>query len=222
MSETPSRSFIHTYGFSLVLRFVAVIITGLLAIVVFQHFQARQKLANQHTIEIPKRQVPEFSLTERSSTEVTRESLKNKVWVANFIFTTCPTVCPIMTRRMKALQDEVLKQDVELQLVSFSIDPETDTPQELQKYANLHGADPKRWWFLTGHPDTIFNIARYGFALGFVENPEEDRNNIGRYAHSSKFALVDKEGFVRGYYDSQAKAFIQDILRDAQGLRTLY
>ena len=209
----------NDYRISLAIRFVAVIVTGLLAIVIYQRLQRTQSSSEQTQIEIPKRQVPDFKLTERSLAEVTHESLKDQVWVANFIFTACPTICPIMTRKMKALQDEVLKNNIDLQLVSFSIDPELDTPQTLQQYAALHGADSKRWWFLTGKSDTIFNIARYGFALGFVENPEEERNRIGRYAHSSKFALVDKQGYVRGYYDSESKKFISDIIRDTAKLQ---
>lgn len=169
--------------------------------------------------DLPKvAQVPPFKLTERSGQAITHVDLRNQIWAANFFFTACPTICPNLTRSMKRLQDGLADANFPLQLVSISIDPEIDTPDVLTSYANQFGAEEEPWWFLTGEPETIYNVARYGFVLGFVENPEEEREKIGRYAHSTKIALVDKQGFVRSYYENDSETLIQDIIRDAKRL----
>jgi len=142
---------------------------------------------------------------------------KGKIWVVDFIFTTCPSSCKTMTSRMKELQD-ALGKNSQVKLVSFTVDPETDTPSVLREYGKLHGANPSQWLFLTGPPASIYNIAHKGFYLGFQETSGEDAITFGKYTHSTRFALVDREGRVRAYHDAFDQQFIQKMLADIENL----
>src|SRR5689334_16521384 len=107
-------------------------------------------------------QVPAFNLTESSGRTVGQQELSGKVWVADFIFTSCAGSCPVMTAQMRKLQD-LLPHDIGL--VSFSVDPKRDTPEVLARYAQQFHADPQRWLFLTGDRQTLYNITVNGFKL---------------------------------------------------------
>ena len=132
-------------------------------------------------------QVPDFVLTAQSGREFRRQALEGKVWVADFIFTTCAGPCPRMSSQMHQLQTQV--KDVTL--VSFTVDPEHDTPQVLADYARKFQAEPDRWYFLTGSRDNLQVVMRQAFMLGDVN-----------MAHSTRFVLVDRKGRVRGYYET--------------------
>jgi ABC-2 type transport system permease protein len=106
--------------------------------------------------------VPEFTFIERSSREVKSQELAGKVWVADFVFTRCGGFCPLMTEKMRKLQDMLPAQ---IQLVSFSVDPQHDTPEALAAYAKKYGADPNRWWFLTGNKEGLYRLSKDGFKL---------------------------------------------------------
>jgi protein SCO1/2 len=142
-------------------------------------------------------QVPEFSLTNRDGRTVRRQDLAGSPWVADFIFTRCPASCPIMTARMARLNRE-LSGDRGLRLVSFTVDPDHDTPQVLQRYAQSFSA-PESWLFLTGGKEELFRLSKEGFKLGVEINTETDA--IEPILHSTRFVLVDGEGRIRGYYD---------------------
>ncbi len=142
--------------------------------------------------------VPDFQFTDRSGKPVSLGDLKGKVWLANFIYTTCPTTCPMLSNRLSALQEAALGKGNgdEVRLISFSVDPDNDTPEVLQGYATALKAQD-RWLFLTGHKQQIERIARQGFLLGFEKVPGIS-NDI---SHSTKIALVDRKGVVRAFYD---------------------
>lgn len=163
-------------------------------------------------------QVPAFSLTNQLNEVVTRDSLLGKVWVANFIFTTCPGPCLVMSRQMQKVQS-LLRPEDNIYLVSITVDPETDTPSVLADYAGKLEADAKRWFFLTGEPNKIFDLATKGFLLAVAEaqDAEAAREN-GRYIHSTKFALVDQEGKVRGYYEGTDEEALPLLIRHARSL----
>ncbi len=135
---------------------------------------------------------PAFSLTERSGRTVDSAELIGRVWVADFVFTHCAGPCPAMTARMADLQSRLVDLP-DVRLVSFSVDPQRDTPAVLSKYANYYGADAVRWLFLTGDLPQIQRIAVEGFKVGSIDDP---------VLHSTRFILVDTEGGIRGYYDS--------------------
>ena len=178
-------------------------------------------------------EVPEFALTERSGRPVTRADLLGKVWLATFVYTQCTETCPLQSARMARLQAEFSAQP-DLVLVSITVDPERDTPAALVVYAERYGADPIRWWFLTGPKRAIYRLAKEGFRLGVVD-PDDlaqtgalrwlepspafaTHGSKGLIMHSSRFVLVDRRARIRAYHlpDDDAS---QDRLR--RNLRTL-
>ena len=142
-----------------------------------------------------------FELTREDGSRFSWESLKDHPWVADFIFTRCPNQCPLMSSRFASLQKSLPKG---VKLVSFSVDPEFDTPDVLKSYAKQFGADPALWVFLTGDKTTIREIQKQ-MKLSTDDDPG---------MHSLRFVLVDGEGRVRGYYDSTAQASPQQLLKD--------
>jgi protein SCO1 len=157
--------------------------------------------------------VPPFALTERSGKSITNHDLAGKIWVADFIYTTCPGPCPIITANMAKLQDAVA-HDPQVQLVSFTVDPENDTPAVLAKYADQFGADPNRWWFLTGPEKPLYDLIQNGFLQVVQDNtgqpPQEGQYKV---THSTYLALVDGDGNVRGFYDGVGSSGRADLLR---------
>lgn len=145
--------------------------------------------------------VSDFSFTERSGRTVTLEDLLGRVWVCDFFFTTCNGPCPTMSANMRELQDRL--EGTEVQLVSFSVDPTYDTVDVLREYADLQGADPERWWFLTGEESAVEQLCFDSFSLALSRIPKTP-DNIGRHvAHSTKFIVVDETGAIRGYYEGE-------------------
>ncbi len=156
--------------------------------------------------------LPDFSFTERSGQALSRKDLLGQVWIADFIFTSCAGPCPQMSRHMQRLQKDLA--DLEsLRLVSFSVDPDRDTPEVLRGYGERYGADPQRWLFLTGSMDRIYDMAIKGFKIT-VEAARENNQII----HDTRFILVDAEGAIRGYYDSASAEDLQRLRQDASEL----
>jgi protein SCO1/2 len=144
--------------------------------------------------------VPEFTLTERDGSLVSLQQLRGKIWIADFIYTSCTDTCPLQSAMMEKLQQEYAANP-DIQLVSFTVDPERDTPEVLTTYAATFKADPKRWYFLTGQKQRILRLVQEGFHLG-VTTLSSDVDPAATIGHSSRFVLVDKEGRIRGYYDT--------------------
>jgi protein SCO1/2 len=156
--------------------------------------------------------VPDFTLIERSSREVKNQELAGKIWIADFVYTSCGGMCPIMTEKMRKLQD---KLPAEIRLVSFSVDPDVDTPAVLTEYAKKFGADPNRWLFLTGNRDSLYKLSKEGFKLA-VEN--SGGTELEPITHSSRFALVDQQGRIRGYYSMEEPSELAHLIKDAKSL----
>lgn len=147
------------------------------------------------------KQVPDFDFTDRDHKKVSRSDLRGKVWLADFIYTTCPDTCPMLSKRLANLQERALAigkeyGEDEVRLVSFSVDPNHDTPEILSQYAKALNAGPK-WHFLTGDLPHIQRVAREGFLIGFEKVPGVTEE----ISHSTKIVLVDHKGIVRRYYD---------------------
>jgi protein SCO1/2 len=145
--------------------------------------------------------VTDFSLTERSGKTVRRGDLEGKVWVAAFIFTRCAGPCAQVSGVMARLQHD-LAASSDVVLVSFSVDPEYDTPAVLREYAKRYGADPERWLFLTGEPTAVYRLIREGFHLTAQQNQGADRTPGNEVMHDVRLALVDRRGHIRGYYEA--------------------
>ena len=157
--------------------------------------------------------VPEFRLTERAGTPVTQADLRGKVWVADFIFTRCPDVCPMLTSRMRDLQKTLDAAKADVTLVSISVDPGYDTPDVLKSYATAHGAAPG-WLFVTGERDAIQGLLKDGFHVAFAD----DGPPSGPITHSDRFVLVDPELKIRGYYHGSDPADLERLADDARHL----
>ena len=160
-------------------------------------------------------QLPAFEFTDQDGKPFGSAQLEGGLWVANFIFTSCPTVCPAFTAQMKGLQARLPEGEQRPLLVSFSVDPETDTPTVLKEYATRHGADSAGWRFLTGPTETIRSIV----VEGFKTSMEPDPSRVGNILHGSHFVLVDDQMRVRGYYGAEDEDAHDRLLEDIGGLR---
>ena len=152
--------------------------------------------------------VPEFQLTAQTGKPFDSKSLSGNAWIADFIYTTCPGPCPRMTSQMRDVQKQLGGID-NLRFVSFTVDPENDTPPVLAAYAKTHDADTSNWYFLTGPRATIENLDRKVFMLGDLNAAMQ---------HSTRFVLVDQRGRVRGYYETGNAASIPQLIGDARAL----
>ena len=140
--------------------------------------------------------VPPFEFTNQDSKTISNSFYEGKVYVVEFFFTTCPTICPKMNESMLKIQNEFYGNQ-DFGIASFSINPKNDTPAVLKEYAKTHGATLKNWNFLTGEQDKIYALANTGFTL----YAGEDSNAEGGFEHSGMFALVDKQGNIRSRLD---------------------
>ena len=155
-------------------------------------------------------EAPQFALTDQNHKQVTHEQLRGSVWVAMVFFTHCPDICPGMMGRLVDLQESV--KDPSVKLVSFSIDPERDTPEQLRQYAERLGADSTRWLLLTGTKDEMFAVAE---GLKLSASPAQGDQPI---AHTNRMLLIDQAGQVRGVYDSSDDAAMGKLATDAARL----
>ena len=158
--------------------------------------------------------VPNFELTEANGRPFRLVDLKERVWIASFIFTRCAEICPRMMRQETQLQGRLPKRD-DLKLVTFSVDPDWDTPPVLTAYAEGFGLDRTGWVFLTGDKKQIFELAQKGFRLATQEAEPGAEMPI---LHSTKLVLVDRRGAIRGYYDSVDDTALESLVRDVRML----
>jgi protein SCO1 len=152
---------------------------------------------------------PKFQLTDQDSQPMGSAQLRGHPWVADFFFTTCASLCPIMSAHMADLQSELPE---EVKLVSFSVDPQHDDPATLKAYAQRYHAENGRWFFLTGD-EKIQDAVIRGMKIGLI--PANGANPI---QHDEHFVLVDSQGKVRGVYDSLVPQLLQQLVRDARTL----
>jgi protein SCO1/2 len=153
-------------------------------------------------------QIPAFQLTAQSGRPFDSKSLEGNIWVADFIFTTCPGPCPRMSAQMRGVQAAVETMP-DVKLVSFTVDPKNDTPTVLAAYATRYRAEPGRWFFLTGDQAALETICRNGFKLGDVD---------GSLLHSTRFVLLDRHSRVRGFYSTSEDGALPHLLHDIRAL----
>jgi len=159
------------------------------------------------------KKVPTFSFTNQDGKIITNKDYEGQVYVVEFFFTTCPTICPRMNRNMVVLQNQ-FKNDPNFGIASFSIMPEVDTPAVLKTYAEQYGITDSDWNLLTGDEETIFNLANVGFNI-FVGKVEDDEMG---FEHSGDFALIDKNGFIRSRTDAfgNPKIFYKGVISEQE------
>ena len=156
--------------------------------------------------------LPAFSLANRDGRTIRLEDLAGAPWVADFIFTRCPASCPMMSSRMARL-DRNLSRDLDVLLVSISVDPTYDTPEVLERYAKKFQA-PERWLFLTGEREDVRRLSIEGFKLGLDMDPPPGMAGPEPILHSTRFVLVDGEGQIRGYYEAFDEASTKKLRGD--------
>jgi len=194
-----------------------VLTTGKHNIKKLQYFGPKSLAANgkdtiYHTI-------PAFSLIDQDGKPFGDKDLNNKIYVANFFFTSCPTICPKMQTLMKKIQDtDDFKKLNDFKLVSFTVDPDNDTPQKLKEFSNLIKAEKNRWYFLTGNRDSIYDLAYKGFMVNAMEDAKAD----GGFLHSDIMLLIDKEKRVRGIYEGTSYKDVKRLIDEAKVLVAQY
>ena len=204
MKNAPTKSAI-AWNLTLIL---IPLVTAALLFALWQYEVARLGTRAMRSFGI----VPPFQLIDQNNQPFGSAQLLGKIWIADFIYTTCPGPCPMISTRMSEMQRPLEKTDV--QLVSFSVDPEKDTPEVLRVYADKLRKEPLRWDFLTGPLEAITSLSRDGFKLGISEGEQPESGPI----HSTRFVLVDRRGTIRGYYDALAPDGVTKLLADTNHL----
>lgn len=172
------------------------------------------------------RKAPDFSFTNQNGETITEQDLRGNIYLVDFFFTSCPSICPIMTANMMKIQDRFSHYD-EFRLVSHTVDPKRDTPEKLKEYADDRKIDLTKWHFLTGQKDSLYTVA-YDYLCSAMEDSLAD----GGFLHTEYFVLVDKEGFLRsreddngniiGVYDGTDAHQIRDLIDDIKVLMAEY
>ena len=160
--------------------------------------------------------ISDFSLTNQNGKVITQEYYDNKIYVADFFFTTCPTICPIMTENMFQIQEKTIGNDV--LLVSYSVTPEIDSTAQLKKYALEKGVNDNKWNLLTGDKKQIYDLARKSYLVA------KNDGDGGKYdmIHTENFVLIDKEKRIRGFYDGTNNEEMDKLLKDVKILENSY
>ena len=176
--------------------------------------------------ETQNRKAPEFGFINQDRLAFTSNDLEGKIYVVDFFFTSCPSICPIMSANMSKLQDRFSGFD-DFELVSFTVDPKRDTPQRLKEYADDRMANTEKWNFLTGQQDSLYSVA-----YDYLSSAMEDSLAPGGFLHTEYFVLVDKEGNIRsredeqgnliGVYDGTSAQHIRDLIDDIKVLIAEY
>lgn len=155
-------------------------------------------------------QIADFSFTNQDNHQVTNEDVKGKVYVADFFFTSCPTICPIMKKQMLRVY-EAFKDHPDFMILSHTIDPEYDTVALLKDYSLRLGIeDASTWNFLTGEQEKIFEIGQ----TSYLTTAMDDKNEPGGFLHSGAFVLIDREGRIRGVYDGTKETQVNVLIKD--------
>ena len=157
--------------------------------------------------------LPSFELIERRQVPLRLDDLRGRVWVADFMYTSCVEICPLQSAEMARLQ-AAFADHGDLRLVSISVDPERDTPEVLSDYAEKFQADPERWLFATGEQEAIARLAQEGFRLSAASYVPAEAGTDYTFIHSNRFVLVDRQGRIRGYYRSTDPEHLARLRRD--------
>ncbi len=157
--------------------------------------------------------IGEFSFLNQNGETITQSETDGKVYVAEYFFTTCGSICPIMNEQMQRVQKAYLREQ-DLKILSFTVYPEVDTVEQMKRYAVEHDANDDQWHFLTGNKADLYSLARKSF---FVLKPAE-AENLGDansdFIHTNNFVLVDRERRIRGYYDGTSPTGVDSLIHD--------
>ena len=215
------RDFI-TVGFILIFSAAAVymfyiILKPVEVLPVYQPAEVNEKLVDSSIIHVAKyHKISDFKLTNQNGKEITQANYKDKIYVADFFFTTCQDICPVMTKNMCQLQEE-LKNDNQILLLSHTVIPEVDTVEQLKEYAVENNVDDSKWNLVTGDKKQIYELARKSYLA-----VEDSNYNEYDMIHTENFMLIDKEKQIRGFYDGTNSEDINRLLKDIEILKQSY
>ncbi|MDR6561232.1 MULTISPECIES: SCO family protein [unclassified Arcicella] len=179
---------------------------------------------NQPEMDTVFHTIPTWQLIDENGTAFSSESLKGKIYVADFFFTRCTSICPKMSTQLTRVQDTFSQND-EVNFVSISVDPEHDEPEKLKKYAQEYDAIKGKWHFLTGEKKVIYPLAVKGYFIPVADASEYDKaikSPDETFIHSEKLILVDKEGHIRGFYDGTDKKDVDRLILEMRVLLKIY
>ena len=208
MKKKTSKKYYRRYDFLIVLFFIvfgAIAVSGFVWVLtpkqilpVYQPAMIDPKLVDE-SIQFVKKYhtIAPFTMTNQNGQTITEKDYENKVYVADFFFTTCPSICPIMTKNMFSLQEKLKTKYPEVKLLSYSVTPEIDTIEQLKRYAVENKVDDKIWNLVTGDKKEIYTLARKSYLV--VQN--DGNGGPHDMIHTENFVLIDKENRIRGYYD---------------------
>lgn len=178
-----------------------------------------QELVDSTVVHIKKKHyISNFSLTNQNGETITQDDYKDKIYIADFFFTTCGTICPVMTSNMKKVQQAILLDD-DIKLLSHTVMPEIDTVAQLKKYAIEKGVLNHKWNLVTGSKKDIYNLARKSYLVAKYDPTKDDAYGI---VHTENFVLVDKKKQIRGMYDGTDDKDIDRLLEDIEILKEEY
>ena len=172
---------------------------------------------SQDTFHAEEYQVRDFEMNNQYHEKINRRIFENKIWVADFFFTTCEGICPIMSSNLTIVQDS-FRSDTNVLILSHTVDPDYDTEAILKSYADRHGAIQDKWHFVTGDKATIYDLARTSY---FSATPK-DTSYGEDFVHSQLIALIDPHLHIRGYYDGTNQRDIYKLIRDIRRLEAEY
>ena len=215
------RDFI-TVGFILIFSAAAVymfyvILKPVEVLPIYQPAEVNEKLVDSSIIHVAKyHKISDFKLTNQNGKEITQANYEDKIYVADFFFTTCQDICPVMTKNMYQLQEE-LKNDNEILLLSHTVIPEVDTVERLKEYAIENKVDDSKWNLVTGDKKQIYELARKSYLA-----VEDSNFNEFDMIHTENFMLIDKEKQIRGFYDGTNSEEINRLFKDIEILKQSY
>ncbi len=159
--------------------------------------------------------VQPFSFLKHDGKTVSQSDIKNRVYVAEYFFTTCKGICPKMNKNMKVIYDQ-FKSNNNFLVISHTVNPDTDSLPIMKHYADSLGASPENWWFVTGSKENLYKAARESYLL---DDPKNSSKSISdQFLHTQFFTLVDRQGRVRGVYDGIKKEEVDQLIHDIQEL----
>ncbi len=210
-----------------ILKYIAILSTAILLFSCTQNAKRLPFLGEMQTIDRMERgkllidtfyqTIPNFSFVNQDSVVINNDSLKNSIYIADFFFTTCPSICPVMSKNMLSVYKKY-KGNNEVRFMSHTIDPKHDTIPVLKKYANKLGVEGTQWSFLLGNRDSVYSLAKNGY----MNYAQENADIPGGVEHSGYFILVDKERRIRGAYDGTNKEQVENLSNDIDILLNEY
>ena len=208
--------------FSLISIIIVAIIFNILNVEkplpIYQPSMVNNELVDSSLLDVRKyHKIADFSLINQNGKIITQEDYKDKIYIADFFFTTCQTICPIMTDHMHDIQKEI-KNDDDIMLLSHSVTPEIDSVAQLKKYALKKGIDDRKWNLVTGNKKQIYDLARKSY-LAVKDYDSDDQYDM---IHTENFMLIDKKSQIRGFYDGTNPDDINRLLEDIETLKKEY